>query len=82
MIELHEFLMLLKSQHKEAQSRIKELVEAPIMVLRADQSKQYLPPTKVRACCVCCMYVILVVGVGVLEVCVLRAEFCRHNTPQ
>jgi hypothetical protein len=45
-IELHEFLMLLKSQHKEAQARIKELVEAPIMVLRSDQSKQYLPPTK------------------------------------
>lgn len=45
-IELHEFLMLLKSQHKEAQERIKELVEAPIMVLRSDQSKQYLPPTK------------------------------------
>ena len=50
MIELHEFLMLLKSQHKEAQARIKELVEAPIMVLRGDQSKQYLPPTKVSAC--------------------------------
>lgn len=47
MIELHEFLMLLKSQHKEAQARIKELVEAPIMVLKSDQSKQYLPPTKV-----------------------------------
>lgn len=45
-IELHEFLMLLKSQHKEAQARIKELVEAPIMVLRSDQSKQYLPPVK------------------------------------
>lgn len=46
MIELHEFLMLLKSQHKEAQARIKELVEAPIMVLKSDTSKQYLPPTK------------------------------------
>lgn len=45
-IELHEFLMLLKSQHKEAQARIKELVEAPIMVLKSDQSKQYLPPAK------------------------------------
>ena len=46
MIELHEFLMLLKSQHKEAQARIKELVEAPIMVLKSDPSKQSLPPTK------------------------------------
>ena len=45
-IELHEFLMLLKSQHKEAQARIKELVEAPIMVLKNDQSKQYLPPER------------------------------------
>lgn len=45
-LELHEFLMLLKSQHKEAMARIKELVEAPIMVLRSDQSKQYLPPAK------------------------------------
>jgi hypothetical protein len=45
-IELHEFLMLLKSQHKEAMSRIKELVEAPIMTLRSDPTKQYLPTTR------------------------------------
>jgi hypothetical protein len=46
-IELHEFLMLLKSQHKEAQARIKELVEAPVMTLKSDPGgKQYLPPVK------------------------------------
>ncbi len=44
-IEIHEFLMLLKSQHKEAIERIKELVETPVMALKIDKSKtRYLPP--------------------------------------
>ena len=44
-IEIHEFLMMLKSLNKEAAGRIKELVESPIMALKSDTSgKQYLPP--------------------------------------
>eukprot|EP01034_Spumella_vulgaris_P028670 gene28670-35569_t len=44
-IEIHEFLMLLKSQHQEAIARIKELIEAPVMALKTDKMKnRYLPP--------------------------------------
>ncbi|RYH14421.1 EF-hand domain-containing protein [archaeon] len=43
-LELHEFLMLLKSQYKEASSRMKELTECPIMVYKHDTRTRYIPP--------------------------------------
>jgi hypothetical protein len=44
-IEMSEFLMLLKSQKQEAQLRIKEMLEQPIMILRNGPKKQhYVPP--------------------------------------
>lgn len=43
-IELHEFLMLLKAQHQEATSRIKELTQSPVMALKSDKGTRYLPP--------------------------------------
>lgn len=43
-IDLQEFLSLLKSQHREATARIRELVEHPIMVLASSPDKKYIPP--------------------------------------
>lgn len=43
-IELHEFLMLLKSQHQEATQRIKELTQSPVMALKTEKNTRYIPP--------------------------------------
>ena len=43
-IEMSEFLMLLKSQKQDAALRIKEMMESPIMCLRQERGKPYVPP--------------------------------------
>lgn len=45
-IDLPEFLSLLKSQHREATHRIKELTEYPMMTLATSPKVKYIPPRK------------------------------------
>eukprot|EP01038_Epipyxis_sp_PR26KG_P006330 gene6330-8716_t len=45
-MDLHEFLSLLRSQNREAASRIKDMVEYPIMALKQVPDRKYIPPRK------------------------------------
>ena len=44
LIEFNEYLMMLKAISKDADDRIKEIIECPIMSLKSNQKDQYLPP--------------------------------------
>ena len=46
-IEFYEYLMMLNAVSKDADDRIKEIIECPIMALKSNNPKeQYLPPRK------------------------------------
>jgi len=46
LIEFNEYLMMLNAISKDADNRIKEISECPIMALKSNQKEQYLPPQK------------------------------------